>query len=262
MKNNRVTFAQFCFSSFLSSLVVLLFIDYNPSVLNFIIIALSLSLNILAVLFYKGQINPFIKGILTVYLAVFSVIVCIKFCGYMSFDLGYSPIWGIALLIAGAVYFCCVKGIEPLYRASVIITAFISFSVIFIAVSSFNNIKFSFKLFDSNFLIPLILLQPSAIYILNYNNIIKEKRYGVNIYTSALFAVLFYFYLLPKDKVAVGIFKGADGVLLAVLTVAVIYYILTSSVAILKGKKHKFLSYGLYLGGVCAASILFTVSLY
>ena len=124
------------------------------------------------------------------------------------------------------------------------------------AISSIQNIKFDFKISEiNNLVIPFLLLFPSVIYILNFDNIIKEKKFAFNIYSVVLLLSLIYFHLLPKDKIAVGIFKGADGVLLAVLTVAVIYYISNSSVALFKGFKHRYISNLLYLSVIFALSI-------
>ena len=255
MKNNQITFPQFCFSAFLSSLVTLLFIDLNPSIVFFAAIALALVIDTLIVYLYKKS-NLFLKAVSAVYLTLFCVIVCIEFCKYIYYDLGYGPLWCIAVLILGFSFFCTVKELEPLFRAAVIISVFILVSIIYVAVSSFNNIKFTFNISGiKNIIIPIILMFPSAIYILNFDNIIKEKKYIFNIYTGLIFAVLVYFHLLPKDKVALGIFKGADGLLLATLTVAVIYFVSNTTVALFKNKKHRYISNTLYLSVIAALSI-------
>ena len=256
MKNNQVTFPQFCFLSFISSLVSLLFIDFNPSLLFFALIALSLLINNATVYLYKGN-NYFLKILSGVYLTIFSVITCAEFCRYMYYDLSYGPMWAIAVIILAFSFFCTVKGLEPLYRASVIISAFIIASLIYVAASSFGNIKFSFNLFEiKSIMIPLILLFPSAIYILNFDNIIKEKRYTFNVYSVLIFITLIYFHLLPKNKVALGIFKGADGLMLAILTVAVIMFISGTAVALFKSYKHKYLSNSAYLSAIAVLTIL------
>ena len=256
MKNNRITIYQFSFCCFLSSLTFLLFIDYNPSLMNFSAIIMSLLIDTLIVFLYKGKANKIFNAVIALYLTAFCVIICYEFCRYMYYDLGYGPLWGIALVILGFTYFCTVKGIEPLYRAAVIISVFVFFSILFVAISSIQNIKFDFKISEiNNLVIPFLLLFPSVIYILNFDNIIKEKKFAFNIYSVVLLLSLIYFHLLPKDKIAVGIFKGADGVLLAVLTVAVIYYISNSSVALFKGFKHRYISNLLYLSVIFALSI-------
>lgn len=250
MKNNKILFSQFCFSSFLSSLTALLFIDYNPSVLFFIVLASVLLIDMLVIFFYRGN-SIFLKSISAVYCSVLSVIICEEFCKYMYYDLGYGSFWVLAVLIFGFTFFCTVKGFEPLARASVIITVFIVFSVIFIAVSSFNNIEIKLNIFRfKSYIIPLLLLFPCAIYILNNENIIKEKKYYFNIYSLSVFAIMIYFHLLPKNKVALGIFKGADGLLLAVLTVAVIYFISNTVLAVFKGFKHKYITNALFLSAL------------
>ncbi|MBQ7504193.1 MAG: hypothetical protein IJT79_02610 [Ruminococcus sp.] len=259
MKNNKILFSQFCFSSFLCTLSALLFIDYNPSVLYFIILACVLLIDTLVIFVYKGN-NIFLKAISAIYCTVFCVIICEQFCKYMYYDLGYGPFWILALLILGFAFFCTVKGFEPISRASVIITVFIVFSLIFIAVSSFNNIDFTIHLYMMKSpIIPLLLLFPSAMYILNKENIIEDKKYTFNIYTASTFAVLIYFYLLPKNKVALGIFKGADGLLLAVLTVSVIFFISNTTLAVFKNAKHKYLTNSLYLFvlGLITVSLLY-----
>lgn len=253
MKNNRILFSQFCFSVFLSTLTALLFIDYNPSVLFFVVLANVLLIDTLIIFLYRGN-NTILKYISAVYCSVLSVIICEEFCKYMYYDLGYGSFWVLAVLIFGFTFFCTVKGYEPLSRASVIITVFIAFSVIFIALSSFNNLDIKINIFRiKSYMIPILLLFPSAMYILNKENIIKEKKYYFNIYTFSTFAVLLFFHLLPKNKVALGIFKGADGLLLAVLTVAVIYFISNTVLALFKSFKHKYIT---------NASFLFALSLF
>ena len=128
------------------------------------------------------------------------------------------------------------------------------------AVSSFNNMDCKIYLFRiKSPVIPLLLLFPSAMYILNNENIIKDKKYSFNIYTASIFAILIYFHLLPKNKVALGIFKGADGLLLAVLTVAVIYFTANTTLAVFKNTKHKYLTNSLF---VCALGLITVSMLY
>ena len=256
MKNNRITFPQFSFVCFLASLTVLLFIDYNPSAAFFSLIFFTLVFDTVFIFVYRGNLK-ILKASAFVYLSVLSVIICTEFCKYMCCDLGYSIFWILALLILGFSFFSTVKGLEALSRASVIITFFIVFSVVYIAVSSFGNIKFDIKLFElKSLIVPLILLFPSAIYILNNNNIIKEKKYSFIFYAFSIMALLVYFHLLPKDKVVIGIFKGSDGLLLAVLTVSVIYFISNTAVAAFKNYKHRYLTNILYLSCIALASIL------
>ena len=259
MKNNKILFTQFCFSSFLSSLTALLFIDYNPSVLFFVIIAGVLFIDTLVIFLYKGN-SSILKAVSAIYCSAFCVIICGEFCKYMYYDLGYGPFWILVILILGFIFFCTVKGFEALSRASVIIIVFIVFSLIFIAVSSFNNMDCKIYLFRiKSPVIPLLLLFPSAMYILNNENIIKDKKYSFNIYTASIFAILIYFHLLPKNKVALGIFKGADGLLLAVLTVAVIYFTANTTLAVFKNTKHKYLTNSLF---VCALGLITVSMLY
>ena len=247
MKNNKILFSQFCFSSFLSTLTALLFIDYNPSVMFFIILAGVLLIDTLVIFLYKGK-NFILKAISAIYCSVFCVVICDEFCKYMFYDLGYGPFWILVLLILGFTFFCTAKGVEALSRASVIIFVFIVFSLVFIAVSSFNNINCEIYLFRiKSPLIPLLLLFPSAMYIMNNDNIIKDKKYIFNFYSASVFVILLYFHLLPKNKVGLGIFKGADGLLLAILTVAVIYFIANTTLAVFKNVKHKYLINSLYI---------------
>ncbi|MCR5652346.1 MAG: WSC domain-containing protein [Ruminococcus sp.] len=255
MKNNKITFSQFVFSCFLATLSVLLFIDYNPSLLFFGLIVLALLIDTAVVFFYNGN-SVILKTASFLFLSFMSVIICIEFCRYMYYDLGYGPFWVLVIIVFGFTFFSTVKGLEALSRASVIITFFIVFSLIFISVSSFGNIKFTIKLNEiKSIIVPLILLFPSAIYILNNDNIIKEKKFSFNVYTLSLFAILIYYHMLPKDRISVGIFKGADGLLLAVLTVSVIYFISSSAVACFKHFGHRYISNALYLSAIAVVSI-------
>ena len=255
MKNNRITFPQFSFSCFLAALTVLLFVDYNPSILFFLLIACVLIVDTVIVFAYKGD-QKTLKAIAFIYLSFLSVVICTEFCEYIYHDLGYGPFWILVIIILAFSFFSTVKGLEAFSRASVIITFFILFSLVYIAASSFGNIKFTIKFFEiKSFIIPLVLLFPSAIYILNNENIIKEKKYSFNFFTLSILALLIYFHMLPKDKVSVGIFKGADGLLLAVMTVAVIYFISGVTVAGFKNYKHRYISNLVYLSVLAAVSM-------
>lgn len=255
MKNNQITFPQYCFMTFIVTLSCLFFIDYNPSVLFYITIICSLAVDYIVISFYRID-NRLLKYISAAYLSVLCVIISAEFCKYLHYDLGYGPLWVLALIILGFAFFCTVKGLEPLARASVIISVFLFFSLIFIAVSSFWNIKFKFMLYEfKSAVIPLLLISPSAIYILNYDNIIKEKKSVFSVYSFLILVILVYFHLLPKNKVALGIFKGADGVLLAVLTVAVIYCLSVTTVSLFKNFKHRYICNSVFLSIILLLTI-------
>lgn len=235
MKNNHITFAQFCFSMFLSSLCVLLFIDHEPSVLQTSVFILALIIDALIISFYNGGFGFIIKSFTGLFLIVLCGIISVEFVKYMQKDLGYSSYILLILLILGFSVLASLKGLEPLCRASVIITPFVAFSLLFIVLSSLFKIDFSFSIFEfKSYIVPLLILYPSAIYVLNYNNIIKEKRFYYIIFSAIVFTIIFIFNLLPKDKVSVSIFKGADGLMLAVLTVSVIYFISGSITVLFK----------------------------
>ncbi len=239
MKNNHITFAQFCFSMFLSSLCVMLFIDHEPSILQTAIVVLALIINLIIVYLYKGGFGYIVKSFAGLFLILLCGIISVEFVKYMNKDLGYSSYILLILLILGFSVLASLKGLEPLCRASVIITPFVAFSLLFIIISSLFKINFSFSVFElKNYIIPLLLLYPSAIFILEYDNIIIEKRFYFIIYSVLIFAVIMYFNLLPKDKVALNIFKGADGLMLAVFSVSVIYYISGSFTAVFHKSKN------------------------
>lgn len=235
MKNNHITFAQFCFSMFLSSLCVLLFIDHEPSVLQTAVFILAFIIDTLIIFFYNGGFGFIIKSFTGLFLIVLCGIISVEFVKYMQKDLGYSSYILLIPLILGFSVLASLKGLEPLCRASVIITPFVAFSLLFIVLSSLFKIDFSFSIFEfKSYIVPLLLLYPSAIYVLNYNNIIKEKRLYYIIFSAIVFTIIFIFNLLPKDKVSVSIFKGTDGLMLAVLTVSVIYFISGSITVLFK----------------------------
>lgn len=258
MKNNRITFQQFCLSMFLSTLSVFLFIDYSPSLLCFAVYALALCVNLLVIYFYKGSFCKALKPLSAFYLAVFCTVITLRFCKYMQKDLGYGSSVILIFLLLSFSFFCAAKGLEPLCRASVIITPFVVFSVLFVALSSLGKINLSFELGGmKSFEVPFLLLYPSAIYILNSDYIIKEKQYLFPACSGLLFVMLVFFNLLPGNKVALNVFKGADGVFLALMTVAVLYYISGSAVALFKTFKHKYLMNSLYLSFVMIPAIVF-----
>ena len=240
MKNNRITLPQYGFMIFLSLLSTLLFIEGEPSMPNLVAVIVPLIINILTVILYKGGAGIFIRSVISVYLLVFCLIVGEKFCEFLYKDLGYGPYWALALLTVFFAYLCSVKGVEALSRASVIISFFVFTALSAVAVLSFFKVEpeFSFSGY-SGFILPFMLLFPSAVYVLLYENIIPQKKYTLYVLSAILLFVIAFYYFLPDNKVAVGIFKGADGLLSAILSVSAVYALSGSATSILSGYQHK-----------------------
>lgn len=249
MKNNRITLGQFSASMFLCGLISLLFIDEKCCLWSTLSAAAAVGFNLLVFQFYRGGGGRILKGILGFYSFALCVCVLYKFCFYMYSDLGYEPGWGIALLAVGFGFFCAVKGVEAISRASVLIVFFVIFSVLYIGVSSFYRIspKPDFALL-SNLNLPLVILFPSAQYVLNRERIIPKKKYIPALFSALLIMIVSYFSFLPDNNVAVGIFKGADGLLLAIVTVSLLYILSFSTLGIFQRVRHRFFYNSVFLG--------------
>ena len=256
MKNNRVTFPQFCFTSMLACFVSLLFIEGRASLLCFLAAALALAFDVAVILLYKGSAGKIIKTVIMLYLFLYCSVVAERFCEFLYSDLGYRPYWILTLLVLGFAFLCSVKGIEALCRAAVIITGFVFIALIYIASSSFYRISLDVEFVRYNgFILPFVLVCPAAVYILCYDNIIPEKKYTTAITFPIVLITVIYYYLLPNDKVAVGIFKGADGVLTAVLSVAALYALSSAVIGLFKGFKHKRILSSVYLSAIFGAAV-------
>ena len=258
MKNDRITLSQFSFSMFLSLLSALMFIKGKPSVLNLIAAVAPPAIDLLIAAFYKGGAPIAVKAALAAYMFAYCVLVAVSFCRFLYKDLGYGPYWGLALVSVGFAYFCSVKGIEPLARASVIISVFVFAALIYVTALSLFKVEpeFEFEGF-SGFALPFSLLLPAAAHVLLYDNIILEKKYTPYIIFGLLLVVIVFYYLLPDDKAAVGIFKGADGLLSAVLSVASAYSLSTCAQAVVGNTKKRELLAAVFLGAVFAAAVVF-----
>lgn len=241
MKNNSITLSQFFSAMFLSTLIYMLFIDNTASVFQLLYIFLAFAINILFISLYSGKRNIVTNIIICVYFALVSVMSVTKLSQYMHIVLKSGPYWALLLFILVTAYFCSCKGLEPLVRASQIITFFVIIFLIYIFISPFFTMDFNMAKINSvihtNILPLLILLLPSFSYVALYENIIDCKKYPLYIYSAVEFVVLglsvFFSSFLnayyPMDiitkNVKYGIFKGGDCLYLTIITISVLFIV-------------------------------------
>ena len=263
MKNNKITLSQFWFSMLLSCLIAVLFIDNKSSIFLLAETAAALGINIAVVSLYKGKTNIILRSVVSVYFTVFAVSASHKFIDYMYTVLDFKPLWLTALLLFGFAFFCTVKGIEAVSRAATIIGFFTIVSVVYILICALGDMSFNITFdFDSNVLPPLVLLFPSAAYVLVYDNITENKPYVSLIYSAIIFGVIFLFSLLaygvngayPIQEIPenshVGVFRAADFLLLGFLSVSALYITSLGTISLFEKFKHKYLAHGIYIA-VC-----------
>lgn len=241
MKNNSITLSQFFSAMFLSTLIYMLFIDNTATAFQLNYILLALAINILVISLYSGKRNIVTNIIICVYFAFVSVMSVTKLSQYMHIVLKSGPYWALLLFILVTAYFCSCKSLEPLVRASQILTFFVIIFLIYILISPFFTIDFNIAKINSgihtNILPLVILLLPSFSYVALYENIIDCKKYPLYIYSALEFVVLgmsvFFSSFLnayyPMDiitkSVKYGIFKGGDCLFLTILTISVLFIV-------------------------------------
>lgn len=270
MKNNCISSLQFYFSMFLSVIVSILFIRPETSLYSIILVFLSSAINLLVFIMYKGSPSLILKFVLYIYFITICVDVVTKLSKYMHIILDSGPYWAIITIMLLTTFFCTVKGFEALSRAAVIIGAFSIVFVLYILIgvslstnSNKLNTDISFDYFPA-----LIMLFPSASYIAK-NCCIKEE----NTIHQVVFSIISFFmvgmfelfssalrnfypvHYLSK-AVHYGVFKGGDCLLLALLTISVLYILGNSALSVSRNlEKYQ-------LGSIIFLSIVFVVSLF
>ncbi len=269
MKNNKISYYQFLSSVFLSSLSFPLFVGSNPSVYLLVAAAGALLVNILVFSLYKGQCLKLVKSVVAVFLSIYCVVIISKFVDYMYNALSYGPLWLMLIILLAFSFFCTVKGVEALTRASIIISFFVVAGLVYMFVCTFSNINFNFTLeIPSNYLSVIILLIPSALYVLCFENIIPRKKYNALLYSVILFLTYVFFTLISSGIISpypiqklptiseIGVFKGADCILLSILTISSLYSIAISTIGLFKSFKHRYITNAIYIGIIFILSLI------
>ncbi len=269
MSNNKITFPQFLTISFLSSLSFLLFIKNIPSIYLIICALSALTVNFFVIILYRGQAKAFLLPFCGVYLALYCTVVISKFADYMYRALSYDPMWLIIIIFSVFAFFCTVKGIEAVSRASAIISVFVLAGIIYMLVCGFSKLRLEVTAdLPSEVVSSIILLLPSVIYVINYESIISVKKRYYFIASALMLAVYFYFILtavrvnssypiqfIPENS-KIGVFKGADCILLAILTISGIYSVAVSATGLFKYFKHRYLTNSLFTAIVAVLSVV------
>ncbi len=268
MKNSRITFTQFCFLSTISVFASLLFIDSSASLFQPLLCGAALGINGLFIAFYRGRAGAALKLAASAYAGASAVASSIVFVSYICGALGYGPCWLITVILFGFSFFCAVKGIEAAARASLIVGAVVLISIIYITVSTAPMVDYRFSFMPVfSPVVALILLFPSASYILLYENIIPGKKYNF-FYFAAFTVVSVAFFTLVSSgvteafpvrvlpsKAQIDIFKGSDGLLLTVLTLATVYINTISTLSVIGSRRHNYLANSVYLAVLAAVAV-------
>lgn len=269
MKNNRVTVTQFWVSMLICSLYAILFCSKTPSVWSFLLSAIVVLFNIFTFNYYNGKSSAILRIITAVYFTVIIIISVVRFNEYMYKALGYGPYWLITIIMLAFVFFCTVKDLEPVARAAGIIIFFVLAALIYIFVCCFNFTAFTISVeLSFNFYYPLILLFPSACYIRFKDNIIPHKNYMRLIYAAITLSVTAYFMCLSAgqagefpfqiipERAYIDVFRGADCMLLEILTVAGLYIAAIIIIALFSKCKKKYTPKLFYLALIYFLSLI------
>ena len=269
MKNDKISLSQFWFVSFLCSVVSVLFLNNGNNIADCAVIAFSQLFLFAVTAFYKGNAPLVLRAISTLYLFGFCVLSAVRFTDYMREAIGYRQFIIIAIVLLIFCFFCSVKGLEAFFRASVIIAFFVIVSIVYIFVCGASEVDYNLRFsFEINPLPPLFTLFPSALYVLNYDNIKNER-------TSAVIAILvlsiltllgfilisgkgtgkYPFQYIPEHS-QISVFKGADCLLLGILTVSVLYIISSSVITVFLKSKHKYLTNSVFCVVIAGVSVL------
>lgn len=270
MKNNYISSLQFYFSMFLSVIISVLFISPETSLYSIILVFLASAINFFVFLLYKGSPSLILKFVLYIYFITICVDIVIKLSRYMHIVLDSGPYWAIITIMLITSYFCTVKGFESLSRAAVIIGAFTVIFLLYILIGGSLSTNYSKLNTDINFdFFPaLIMLFPSACYIAK-NSSIKEPKtihqvsfslisflmVGLFMFFSSALKNFYPVHYLSKS-VHYGVFKGGDCLLLALLTISVLYILGNSALSVSKNSD-KYMS-----GSTTFLAIVLAVSLF
>lgn len=270
MKNNKITFSQFLSLCLISSLSSLMFLSSVPSLTNILTSITALAVNFFVFSLYKGQYKRILIPLTVVYLTYYCISVVVKFSDYMNTALSYGPSCLIIIVLLCFTFFCTVKGSEAVFRASAIIAFFVIAGVIYMLVCSFTNINFALSLnapVELNSAI--LLLLPSFLYILYYDDIINYKSRYYLIYTIVITLIVLYFILIASGiksvypiqylpaKSKIGVFKGSDCILLSILTISCVFSVTSTTVGLFKSCKHKYITNAVYIFALLLVSIVF-----
>lgn len=269
MKNEKITFSQFLAVCFLSSLSLIMFVKQTPSVFILILSALALAANYLVFFLYRGQLKKYIFPICFIYLSFFLIHIVVKFADYMNTALSYGPACLIIIVLLFFTFFCTVKGSEAVARASTVISVFVTAGIIYMLVCTFTNIDFKIVFeIPEDYNVPAVLLLPSVMYLLFYDNI-KNIKAGFYIgYSSLILGIIFYFLLIASDVKSVypiqylpavskiGVFKGSDCILLSFLTISCVFSVSFSTVGLFKSCRHKYITNAVYIIFIMIISII------
>ncbi len=269
MKNNKITFSQFLSVCFLSSLSSIMFIKNTPSVFTIVISVCVLLINLLVFLFYKGNLIKLLKPVCVFYLSLYCVYIIVKFSDYMNTALSYGPACLTIAVILFFIYFCTVKGSEAVARASTVISVFVIVGIIYMFVCVFTNIDFRLSLtLPDEYNSVLILFIPSVLYILYYDSIINVKIKYYAVYSVIVILIIVFFLLISSGIESaypiqhlpaiskIGVFKGSDCILLAVLTISCVFSVTSSTVVLFRYSKHKYITNIIYISSLLIISVI------
>lgn len=269
MKNNRITVAQFWISMLLCSFYAVIFCGNTASVYELLLCAAAVVINLIVFTFYQGAMGIVTRSVIVIYFSYTALLCFVRFNEYMFKSLGYGPYWLISLIMLVFVFFCTVKGIEPIARAGGILLFFVLLALAYTFVCCFSGTTFYLaNEYSLNLQMPLILLFPSAAYIVFKDNIIPKKNNVKWIYAVLTIAAVFYFMCLsykeegefPFQRIAesarIDVFRGADCMLLAVFTAGGLFITSIVATALFKDSKKLNLRRFAYLLALAGASVL------
>lgn len=274
MRNDRITFVQFIWTMLICSIYSVVFTKGVPSGGNLIISGCIIFINLIIYYLYQDKPTKLTKAVLAVYFSYIILICSVRFTDYMSAELGYGPVWLIVIILFIFVFFCSVKGIEPIIRAGAIILPFLLGTVIYIAVCCFGFIKFDISLaVDNNMIFYIILLFPGACYIWMKDNIIPSKNYSKYVSAFILLGIILLFLFLsdnrsggfPYQRITeiayIDVFRGADCMLLELFAVSGLFITAIPTVVIFNNDA-KHIRKGVFLSSIGIVLMISEYSIY
>ncbi len=275
MRNDRITFVQFIWTMLICSIYSVVFTKCEPSGGNLIISGCIIFINLIIYYLYQDKPTKLTKAVLAVYFSYIILICSVRFTDYMSAELGYGPVWLIVIILLVFIFFCSLKGIEPIIRAGAIILPFLLGAVIYIAVCCFGFIKFDISLaVDTNMIFYLILLFPGACYIWMKDNIIPSKNYSKYISALILLGIIVLFMFLsdnrngefPYQRITeiayIDVFRGADCMLLELFSVSGLFITAIPTVVMFNNSDNKYIHKGIYLSAIGILILISEYSIY
>lgn len=270
MKNNYVSSLQFYSSMFLSVIISVLFISFDTSLYSIVLLLLASVVNLTIFMLYDGTPGFFLKIFLYIYFVLISVNVVDRLSRYMHIILNSGPYWAIVPIILITSFFCAVKGFEVLSRAGLIISVFTVVFLLYILIEPFYSTDYSKLNVEFNFdvLPALIMLYPSVCYMVQNKKIRGEKTSHQVVFSLMSFLTVGLFLLFSSSigniypvhylakSVRYGVFKGGDCLLLALLTVSVLFVIANSALAVCDNSKKHSINLAVFVGIVLILSLL------